>query len=235
MKKGKNRILLLILVGIIGAASFIYLGYLIAGVIEQASTIGVLNSILSVASEPFLNYMNDYAPITMLLCFIIFETGYAYCILHTRPVEETDEVEEFQPDIINLVDLPDEKEEVVETESTDVELFRLSERKATSDDANVDERKKKKRLVSLPSKADTEEETEKTDRTIDEPSTDEKLSFGSEIMDEMLGSHYTLDQMVAMINIKKYMKEVNADLLMRMFKPDMTPEEISSYISLFYE
>lgn len=159
----------------------------------------------------------------MLLGFIIFESGYAM-FLFTRGKEEVVDEEEYEPDIISLVDIDD----MVKKEPSDLELFgNLDKEKSKTD--------KKEEQYTMDRDFVASEDSKKSSKDSDNnDEMDEKLSFGSEIMDEMLGDHYTLEQMVAMISIKKYMKDVTADVLKRMFPPEMSAEEISSYIEIFY-
>ena len=186
-------------------------------------------------ANPFAKYFTKYTPITVLLGFIVFETLYILYFF-TRKKDEPVNEEEYKPDIIDLVDVDDvsQNKAVDPTEINDADLFGIvadgvdsviEEKKQGSDSDNTE-------FVSLVGK---NYDRKKAEADASSAELDEKLSFGSEIMDEMLGERYTLDQMVAMINIKKYMKDVSADLLKRMFSPDMSPDEISSYISLFYE
>jgi len=70
--------------------------------------------------------------------------------------------------------------------------------------------------------------------TLPEGDINDSDSFSSEIMEALFGNGYELDQIVAMLPIKSNMPDVTADTLMRMFKTNKSPAEISSYIELFY-
>lgn len=222
MEDNRRIKLIYLLIGVFGSAIGIFIGYLLAGVFGLTDTMSFSDAFFTVLANPFAGYKNNFTPILMLLGFIVFESAYAL-FLFTRTSEEPIDEEEYEPDIIELVDIDVKKEE-----PSDLELFgnlALDKGKTVKKEENgaVD-----RDFVSA-------SETKKAaadDKAFEE--VDEKLSFGSEIMDEMLGEHYTLEQMVAMISIKKYMKDVNADILKRMFSPEMSAEEISSYIDIFY-
>ena len=236
MEEKRSGTFILLIVGFFGSVFFAFSGYLVGGAlgIGQEQGIGFGNGMIVVLSNPFAKYLTKYTPITVLLGFIVFETIYIL-YLFTRKKDEPVNAEEYKPDIIDLVDVDDVsvQKAVDPAEINDEELFGI-----VSD--GVDSIAEEKKKGSSSNKTDFVSSSEKDDdsKKADADASselDEKLSFGSEIMDEMLGERYTLDQMVAMINIKKYMKDVSADLLKRMFSPDMSPDEISSYISLFYE
>ena len=222
MEDNRRIKLIYLLIGVFGSAIGIFIGYLLAGVFGLTDTMSFSDAFFTVLANPFAGYKNNFTPILMLLGFIVFESAYAL-FLFTRTSEEPIDEEEYEPDIIELVDIDVKKEE-----PSDLELFgnlALDKGKTVKKEENG---AVERDFVSA-------SETKKAaadDKAFEE--VDEKLSFGSEIMDEMLGEHYTLEQMVAMISIKKYMKDVNADILKRMFSPEMSAEEISSYIDIFY-
>ncbi len=222
MEDNRRIKLIYMLIGVFGSAIGIFIGYLLAGVFGLTDTMSFSDAFFTVLANPFAGYKNNFTPILMLLGFIVFESAYAL-FLFTRTSEEPIDEEEYEPDIIELVDIDVKKEE-----PSDLELF---------GNLALDKGKtvKKEETGAVDRDFVSASETKKAaadDKAFEE--VDEKLSFGSEIMDEMLGDHYTLEQMVAMISIKKYMKDVNADILKRMFSPEMSAEEISSYIDIFY-
>jgi hypothetical protein len=220
----KRRInFIYVIIGVFGSVIGIFIGYLLAGVFGLTESMSASDAFFTVLANPFAGYKNNFTPILMLLGFIIFESGYAM-FLFTRGKEEVVDEEEYEPDIISLVDIDD----MVKKEPSDLELFgNLDKEKSKTD--------KKEEQYTMDRDFVASEDSKKSSKDSDNnDEMDEKLSFGSEIMDEMLGDHYTLEQMVAMISIKKYMKDVTADVLKRMFPPEMSAEEISSYIEIFY-
>lgn len=248
MKKDSG-ILIYLIIGLIGSMFFIYFGYLLAGAVGvgEIEGIGFSNGIFAVLSNPFKGYFNDYTPIFMILGFILFECVFAI-FLFSRKKEEPVNMDEYKPDILDLVDLDNMLDLVdkVEDESAD-EDRRISEKKKRRNlpsDSEIFNRPAKRSSNvaedntsdrAFVSMADTTDKKEEEDKKPADNLPDPSLSFGSEIMEEMLGDHYELDQLLAMLSIKKYMSDVTADVLKRMFSPDMTPEEITSYIQLFYE
>ena len=222
MEDNRRIKLIYLLIGVFGSAIGIFIGYLLAGVFGLTDTMSFSDAFFTVLANPFAGYKNNFTPILMLLGFIVFESAYAL-FLFTRTSEEPIDEEEYEPDIIELVDIDVKKEE-----PSDLELF---------GDLALDKGKTVKKEENGAVDRDFVSASETKNAAADDKAfeeVDEKLSFGSEILDEMLGEHYTLEQMVAMISIKKYMKDVNADILKRMFSPEMSAEEISSYIDIFY-
>jgi hypothetical protein len=219
----KRRInFIYVIIGVFGSVIGIFIGYLLAGVFGLTESMSASDAFFTVLANPFAGYKNNFTPILMLLGFIIFESGYAM-FLFTRGKEEVVDEEEYEPDIISLVDIDD----MVKKEPSDLELFgNLDKEKSKTD--------KKEEQYTMDRDFVASEDSKSSKDSDNNDEMDEKLSFGSEIMDEMLGDHYTLEQMVAMISIKKYMKDVTADVLKRMFPPEMSAEEISSYIEIFY-
>ena len=59
-------------------------------------------------------------------------------------------------------------------------------------------------------------------------------SFESSIMDDLFSNGYQLDQITAMLPIKKYIPNVTSDILMRCFKQSMDPVDISSHIDEYF-
>ena len=222
MEDNRRIKLIYLLIGVFGSAIGIFIGYLLAGVFGLTDTMSFSDAFFTVLANPFAGYKNNFTPILMLLGFIVFESAYAL-FLFTRTSEEPIDEEEYEPDIIELVDIDVKKEE-----PSDLELF---------GDLALDKGKTVKKEENGAVDRDFVSASETKNAAADDKAfeeVDEKLSFGSEILDEMLGEHYTLEQMVAMISIKKYMKDVKADILKRMFSPEMSAEEISSYIDIFY-
>lgn len=226
----KGSIITYLIIGIIGSVIFIFLGYFCAGAlgIGQSEEIGFIDGLFTVLNSPFAGYFNDYTIVFMILGFILFESLFALFLFSHKKEEEVD-ADEYKPDIIDLVDIEDEQIKGKKNDlPDDVDLFMSKGVKAvTSSDSSGT----RGYVSSSETGSDTKENGSGSD---DDNLAPDNLSFGSEIMEEMLGDNYELDQLLAMLSIKKYMKDVTADLLKRMFNPDMTPEEISSYISLFY-
>lgn len=220
----KRRInFIYIIIGVCGSLIGVYIGYLLAGIFGLTETMSLSDAVFTVLANPFAGYKNNFTPILMLLGFIVFESGFAL-FLFTRNKEDAIIEDEYKPDIIDLVDV----DEMIKNEPSDMELFgSLGTTKAQTDKKEKDFKVDRDFVSSEDPKSISNGNEHSED-------VEEKLSFGSEIMDEMLGDHYTLEQMVAMISIKKYMKDVTADVLKRMFPPEMSAEEISSYIEIFY-
>jgi hypothetical protein len=63
---------------------------------------------------------------------------------------------------------------------------------------------------------------------------DVPVSFNSEITDDLIIDGFGIDQIRAMLPMQKYMKDVSASALSKLFKPGMSAEDITAYISMFY-
>lgn len=57
--------------------------------------------------------------------------------------------------------------------------------------------------------------------------------FNDEIVMDLL-TEYNMEQIAAMLKITNYMDDVNADMLKLMFRPEMSAEDITAYIEMFY-
>lgn len=63
--------------------------------------------------------------------------------------------------------------------------------------------------------------------------TDREEVFSDEIVMDLL-TEYSMEQIGAMLRVTNYMKDVNADTLRLMFKPETPAEDITAYIEMFY-
>lgn len=57
--------------------------------------------------------------------------------------------------------------------------------------------------------------------------------FNDEIVMDLL-TEYNMEQIAAMLKITNYMDDVKADMLKLMFRPEMSAEDITAYIEMFY-
>lgn len=79
--------------------------------------------------------------------------------------------------------------------------------------------------------------TQKTaDNLIENFAVEDKVDavFDENIVRELFARQYTIEQITAMMHIVPYIKDIQADLLIKMFGLDMSPEEIGQYIEMFY-
>lgn len=78
------------------------------------------------------------------------------------------------------------------------------------------------------------QDIEKTSKSMTEIEPEEdKTSISEDLFMELNGT-YSMEQIAEMMKISKYIETVSAALLVKMFKPNMTAEEIRSYIEMFY-
>ena len=74
-QNNRHENFILVITGVCGSLFFIYLGYLIAAVIEyvQNNSSDILTGMSMIFGKPFAKYFNRFTPITMILGFIAFE------------------------------------------------------------------------------------------------------------------------------------------------------------------
>lgn len=75
-----------------------------------------------------------------------------------------------------------------------------------------------------------------TDQPIKELQKEDNADFALQetIVRELFARQYTMEQITAMIRVVPYIKNIQAELLIKMFRSDMSPEEIGQYIEMFY-
>lgn len=70
--------------------------------------------------------------------------------------------------------------------------------------------------------------------TISEDTEEDGTSISGDLFMD-LNENYSIEQITEMMKISKYIGGIDASLLTKMFKPNMSAEEIQSYIEMFYE
>lgn len=207
--------LLLFLIGIIGSIIFIFIGYLLSGIIGAITdNIDFLTAFCIVMASPFGNYFNELTPITMIVGFILFEIGFFFFLRRKQPEEEKSPI--LEPDIIDVAAQAglDSNLQLDNNEIDDKEIF------ASYLNGNGNNNFQ-----------DISDDIEPIQESIEEV----EVEFSSEITDPLFEAGFDLKQIKAMLLLKKYIKDLNADLLIKMFDLSISAEEIERRIKLLYE
>ena len=221
----------------------LFVCYLIAGIFGECFGLGVPagTAVLSVITTPFSNHFNDFTPLLLIIGFVAFEFLWFLRYLkpelfernkdkpssgEAAPVKEVGKPLEPEPNYGAEPDIPsDSVPESPEHSSKDIDITEFGF--VIPDD-----------VVEMPSK-DTDKE-EKDIGLDTEPAAEEDdlsgevLSFSSDVFWDLSGD-YSPEQIREMVKLKKYMKNLDGDILRRTFKPTLSPDEIREYIELFYE
>jgi hypothetical protein len=215
----------MLLIGIVGSILFIYMGYLVAGIIGfVCDGMGMPGAMATVITNPFSGYFNSFTPIMVVMGFIFFEAIFMAVMIMTGRKHDYDSIE-----VENELPIDEEIIEVAEK----VGIDNIDNLKFDNADDMVSE--------DVDVLLDTEDSDFECSFVIpDEDELDSKicndnkqLSFSDDIVNELMND-YNLAQITAMLKIQAYMVIEDASLLKRMFRPSMPAETITSYINAFY-
>lgn len=102
---------------------------------------------------------------------------------------------------------------------------------------NIIDKNKKRTDASDPKAADfvfpAEFQTKQENPAKSKEVKEREEVFNDEIVMDLL-TEYNMEQIAAMLKITNYMDDVNADMLKLMFRPEMSAEDITAYIEMFY-
>lgn len=234
-----------LLKGIVGSAIFIYIGYLVSGAIGMSGgeDISFIDALLNTIKSPFDNYFNDYSPITMILGFIIFEILYFLKMYKSRILRDVSDPDKYAPDILDVAASAGLDNPEVTKRSN--EMFRniFSNINGTNDAAILDssldftEKAEDRYADSYSNSFDNDFSVEQAVGDVGYNSEEESdyTSFSADITTELLSDDYNLAQIKAMVPILKYLDIKSASALEKMFKVDMSANDIAEYIRLIYE
>lgn len=220
-KEQKRGNLIFLAIGIIGSVFFIFFGYLLSGIIGAIldENIDFLTAFCLVVGNPFDNYFNNITPVTMILGFIIYEGIYFLILMHRKGNGEVTE-DLFAPDIIDIAD----KSGLDNVNENEIFNGMVSEETSGAVDQESS--------LEYVSPGEIENEV-----NIEEPVTvteERELFFSDETVTDLL-EDYDLSQIKSMLALKAHIDIEDAGLLRRMFKPQMSAEDIANYIKMFYE
>lgn len=226
--------------------------YLISGICGEVFDDGVpvLKAIGTVFRTPFSNHFNDFTPILLLIGFIMSETIWVFQYLkpefkfrnifkNNMSVENGDsdsatnmeQVHNSSNTTKEVADEPVHAESVEPKSFSDSEDIDLSKFGFVVPD-DVTEVQKEKVESGTDKREEDIAEPEKI-FSADETVEDELLSFSSDIFWDLNGD-YTPEQIKEMVILKRYIKNLSAEMLRKTFSPSLSAEEIREYIELFY-
>lgn len=222
------------------------LGFLVSNIFDlmKNSYESLGNAIVTVLVNPFGCHFNFYTPIFGIILFAIFQ--FVIFILYFKASnKEWGNNENIKIEVLNnncksnkestIFDETDkEKEDVCEEESESVfdddeDIFSSMLDAVDIENINTEDDFFYSESISL----DVESVIENNDSSDD--SNDDELFFSPDTMDELTIMGFDMLQIRSMLKIKRYIEDINASFLGKIFNPDMTPDEIENYIELFYE
>lgn len=196
---------------------FIFIGYCITGAIPITNVnANYFQRFLNVLSSPTDGYFNEYTPIGMIAGFIFCEIIFAFILfmMNCRTKENVTEI--IQED--TYLDLPDNDE--------DMEFLFL-------DQAVGKEEKQIKEKGDEKGKAEKIAEKNSVKESKQEE-MEEEVMMQEQAFLELFSSGYSMPQITEMMELTKYIKDIDVPLLKKMFKNNASPEEIRNQIESFY-
>lgn len=191
--------------GLMGSALFLLIGYWAAGALENNTAGTFISRFGAVLKEPFSNYFNRYTPIVMAIAMIVFEFVF-FLLLVSFKGAGTQERHILKNGEEN--NLPEDN------------WYQAYEEDAVG----------AKDVDSLSANIDSHMPLEE-----DVIPAEEQNFLSQEIFEDLMDNCYSFEQITAMAEIAKYMPDVNAELLIKMFHVSMSVEDIYEYISIFYK
>lgn len=196
---------------------FIFIGYCITGAIPITNiNLNYFQRLLNVVSSPTDGYFNEYTPIGMIAGFILCEIIFAFILfmMNCRTKENGAEIMQEDP----YLDPPDENEDME---------FLFLDRAVGKEEKQIKE------------KGDKQEKAEKITEKISAKEskaeeTEEEVMMQEQAFLELFSSGYSMPQITEMMEVTKYIKDIDVPLLKKMFKNNASPEEIRNQIESFY-
>lgn len=213
MRRKRRNIPLIILFifgWLICTALFVFAGYCITGAIPVINIeMSYFERLLMVVSSPLDGYFNAYTPIGMIVGFILCEIIFflIVCMMNRKPKEKAADTNEVN-DYFGISD-----------KNPDMEFLFLD--KETDKKADV-----------VPTKEQKVEKSSGKESQLEEPEIDVVLQEQTFL--ELFSNGYSMQQITEMMELTKYIKNLDVSLLKRMFKPTMAPEDIRKHIESFY-
>lgn len=231
MNEKKKAMVIYIAIGSVISIIFAFLSYLICGAfwLSKITGKGFLKEFIIVLSHPFDGYYNFYSPIAVLIGVILSELCFLF-VLYKKNREHIDQKTDNN-EILNKVELESVNTEVLKQSEVpkDIDIFAAPlNNTAMNDDLMVNlepdilNKTVSKDVDSL------KDIKEKEESQVD-------VSFDDTLLSDMLADDYSFEQIKAMVEIKQYISNISSVYLKKMFARSMSPDEISSYIALFYK
>lgn len=213
MRRKRRNLPLIILLGlgwIVFTVLFVFVGYCITGAIPVINIeMSYFDRFLMVITSPFDGYFNEYTPIGMIIGFILCEIIFVLiiCMMNRKPKQKPADAETIDSYFGKLEKDPDMEFIAFDTDS---------EKKSESTS-------KKERKVEKTSVKEAEPDELEVDVLLQEQTFLELFSKG-----------YSMQQITEMMELTKYIKNLDVPLLIKMFKPTMSPQDIRKHIESFY-
>lgn len=234
MKKDFEKKIIIILASIIA----LYVGYLASGILKLLETMPdeFGKCIMQVLSEPFKNYFNDYTPIFMIICLIIFE---CICMLIIGIRARKTSVNQKKEKSLKTETNEDREEihqayegytvsNIMNNEELDTKLG-----EETGDGADFVSIEDIEKLNHSKPIDGEEPEPEPEPEPVNSSESDNDSTYIDDLYVELY-DEYTTEQLDEMIRVLDYMKNVDADTLRNMFPSSMEAGQIKDYINIFY-
>lgn len=243
MKKDIGKKVIIILASMIA----LYVGYLASGILKLLETMPdeFGKCIMQVLSEPFNNYFNDYTPILMIICLIIFE---CICMLIIGIRAKKSSVNQKKEKTLKTETDEDREEihqayegytvsNIMSNEELDTKLG--EETGDSADFVSIEDIEKlnHSNLIEGEDNPTVRMEEAEPEPILDNSTEANDGDSDSTYIDDLyveLYDEYTTEQLDEMIRVLKYMKNVDADTLRNMFPPSMEAGQIKDYINIFY-
>lgn len=238
MKKDIGKKIIIVLASIIA----LYIGYLASGILKLLETMPdeFGKCIMRVLSEPFNNYFNDYTPIFMIICLIIFE---CICMLtigisskKTSVNQKKDKLLKTEPDEDRAEIRPPYEGYTVSNIMNKEKLDTgLGEGTGDSGDfVSIEDIEKIEHNKQIENNSTSPmEEPEPEPMSENFVAEDNDSAYIDDLYVELY-DEYTTEQLDEMVRVLEYMKNVDADTLRNMFPSSMEAAQIKDYINIFY-
>ena len=223
----------------------VFVGYILSGVLGYSEIVGteveLKEALLIVLSNPFANFYNSLTPIIIILAIVVSEfiTFLVMLLLKNKAAREIDaenghtdtaiidEPENIIPDDI------EESEEKHEVQPGDLfrDIFSFEDAEEPEDSNDND---KDLDLYDDPGFSFFVPGTESVEKNKEQHEEDRQQTYHYPILDDLVGE-YSKEQIDAISKILKFMPDVTARKIRKMFRPELSAEEIRQYIEVLYE
>lgn len=222
------------------------------------------NAFTTVLSTPFANHFNDFTPIMIILGIVLFEIGWFFLYIkppipdnkekvETKTISESD-IKYKQINISSPSDNKKNVEMIIPEGISDINQEEKKEVNASSfgfvisedilnasgkEDSTVKEKEESKAIssdFSVPLPDDIAAKDIQQELKVDNNESEnnaEYNAFSSDVFWELNGE-YSPEQIKEMLQLKKYIKDLDVSTLKQTFKASLEPSEIREYIELFY-
>lgn len=203
--KGFKKVLFFIL-WVFMSIFMMYIGYCItSGMSETLADVPFTDSFAIAFLNPSMEYFNSYTPVGIIVCFIF--TEFVFILILLAKMSSMHGRADENDDEVSMDEYIDDYVPEVE----DTPLFA----EETEGEAGVYDTTDKKENI------EAEEE-------------DKETFLEQEAFLSLFNKGYSMPQIQAMMEVRAYNPNVDASLLVKMFKNTMSPDEMRRQIEVFY-